>query len=276
MRPVLVELYGYQFHAYVTMLSIAFVAATLLGVRESDKQGLNIPPETGLWIFIAALVGAKAFWIVQYDSPWRIWRSVFIWEGGLVFYGGLIGGLLAAYAYVRLYRIPTLQAADVCAPYLILGQGITRIGCFLNGCCYGRPTILPVGIQFPPGSHVHHRQLVTGLLEQGAQNTLPVHPTQLYMVLGLFGTFVALKIILARKRFHGQVAAGYLLFYGALRFVVEGLRGDSARSIATLTVSQAISLGLMTVGAAIFVIAWRKGWFQRPIITPNKPSSSSK
>jgi phosphatidylglycerol:prolipoprotein diacylglycerol transferase len=263
MHPELIRIFGYPLHAYPTMLAVAFVAGTLLAVREADRRGLVLPPELGIWAFLGALVGAKAFYILQYGEVAQLWRALLIWQGGLVYYGGFIGGLSAAYAYARICRLPILRTADVAAPYLALGQAITRVGCFLNGCCYGVPTNVPWAVTFPPHSHAHERQVAEGVLEAGAAHTLPVHPTQLYMVFGLLATAVVLKLALDRRRFAGQNVLHYAFLYGVLRFVVEWLRGDSARSVMGMTVSQAISLALLLLGAGLLGWAIVSGLWQR-------------
>jgi phosphatidylglycerol:prolipoprotein diacylglycerol transferase len=263
MQPELVRILGYPLHAYPAMLAVAFVVCTLLAVREADRRGLFLPPELGIWTFLGALVGAKAFYILQYGEVRDLWRALLIWQPGLVYYGGLIGGVLAAWGYARICRIPPLRTADIAVPYLALGQAITRVGCFLNGCCYGRPSGLPWAVTFPPNSHAHEHQLAEGLLEAGATHPLPVHPTQLYMVAGLLVTAIVLKLALDRQRFAGQNVLYYAVLYGVLRFVVESLRGDSARSVMGMTVSQAISLALLLLGAGLLGWAIVSGLWQR-------------
>jgi len=245
------------FHAYRTLLAVSFLVCTLLAARESRRrnEGFLIPPQAGAWGLLGALLGAKIFWAIQYTAPRHWWRAIFLWEGGLVFYGGLVGGLIVVWAYFRRHRIPPLPAADILAPYVALGEAITRVGCFLNGCCWGAVTGLPWAVSFPAGCAAYGSHLETGLVPPGATHTLPVHPTQLYMVAGLLGAFGLLKWLLARKRFAGEVALGYLFLYGVVRFTVEIFRGDSGRPVADMTVSQLISLGLALAAAALWL--WR-------------------
>ena len=268
MHPVLFHVFGHPIHAYPALLAVGFVAGTLLAVREADRRNIWFPPEIGLWIFLGALLGAKIFWIIQYDSVWHVWRAIRVWEAGLVFYGGLIGGVVAALLYTTIHRIHRRQAADLMVPYLALGQAITRVGCFLNGCCYGDTTSAPWAVQYPPGSHAFQHQLEAGLLQADAPCSLGVHPAPLYMVGGLLLIAGLLKYTLERRRFHGQVAILYAILYGALRFIVEGLRGDSARSVFGMTVSQTISLSLVALGLALATIAWRRGMYRRPRLAP--------
>lgn len=271
MRPVLFTIGDLRFHAYPVMLAIAFIAGTLLTVRQAEKRGIWLPPAVGIWIFVGALFGAKVFWILQYDPEWpkHIWRAIMIWNAGLVFYGGLIGGTVAAYAYTKFFRIPQVRALDCMVPYLAMGQAITRLGCFLNGCCYGAPTSVPWAVEYPPNSHAFVRQVEEGLLPPDAAHSLAVHPAPLYMIAGHIVIFVILTFALARQRFRGQVVFLYALLYGILRGVVEGLRGDSARSIFhTLTVSQTISVAFVIIGGGMLLYAWLRGWFKLPLLGP--------
>lgn len=257
MHPTLLNAFGLRFHAYYACLAVAFLVCTLWAV--SDGQRRNPPilgtPQGGLWAFLGALFGAKAFWILQYSEPKNIGYAFFLWRPGLVFYGGLIGGITALLIYVWWNRLPLLLTLDLCAPYLALGEAITRIGCFLNGCCWGSVTNVPWAVQFPKFSPAFRHQADQGLLDNSASASLPVHPTQLYMVIGLVLGFVLLRLLTKRAFFAGSVAASYCVIYGVVRFTVEAFRGDSARSIAGMTVSQTISAALIVIGATVWTVA---------------------
>ena len=257
MVPELLHVRSLVFHAYSTMLSVAFIVSVLLGVREANRLDPPVmaTPLAGIWVFLGALVGAKVFYLIQFHGVTQLWRALFIWQGGLVYYGGFLGGVIALVLYAVVLRLPVLRLADVGGPYLALGQAITRIGCFLNGCCWGRPAEgLPWALRFPRHSPAFRQQLDDGLIRATEEAALPVHPTQLYMVLGLLVLAVLLKISVNRRRsFNGVIVLQYLFGYGLLRFAVEFCRGDSARSALGMTVSQTVSLLLMA-GA---VVAWR-------------------
>jgi phosphatidylglycerol---prolipoprotein diacylglyceryl transferase len=130
-----------------------------------------------------------------------------------VFYGGLIGGALAFTLAVRLKKLPMWKVADIYAPSIALGYVFGRIGCLLNGCCYGRACSLPWAIRFPADNPLH-------------APTYPVHPTEVYESLLNLGLYVALAWLYRRKKFDGQVFAVYLISYAALRSFVEMFRGD--------------------------------------------------
>lgn len=250
MKPELFEFLGMPIYSYRLLLAVAFVLCTLLAVRASERRsgGVRLVPLMGIWALGGALLGARTFYVLQYRSPAEYWTAMVVWEGGLVFYGGLLGGAAAVAIHWRLRGTPFLKGADVVAPYLALGEAITRIGCFLNGCCHGALTHVPWGMRFPPGSVAYQAQLDSGLITTADLRAHACHPTQLYMALGLLLVFGLLHPLRLRQLQAGFTVCGYLLLYGILRFLVEFLRGDSARSVFGMTVSQVISLALI-IGA---------------------------
>lgn len=266
MKPTLFRIDGFdflglgelEFHAYATTLAVAFLVGPLLAARDGERlePPVYVPVQGAIYALIGALIGAKAYWFIQYDSIWNVWRSIFIWQGGYVYYGGLIGGLIAVVIYLKATRTFDWRLADVCAPYLAMGEGIVRIGCFLNGCCWGGVSDLPWAVSFPPYSHAADQHFEQGLLASRSQASLPVHPTQLYMTIGLVFVFLLLRILMKRSPFTFSVALGYFVLYGALRFTVEAFRGDSGRPLFEMTVSQMISLALAVGGATAFALVW--------------------
>lgn len=258
MHPILIDIAGLTISTYSVVLAVAVVTGVALAVREGERRALPITYGLGVWALLGALVGARAFWIVQFSEASRLWQAVLIWSPGLVFYGGLFGGFVTLWAGLRLRRAPMLASLDAVAPYAALGEGIARVGCFFAGCCWGMPCERPWSITFPADSYACVTQIDAGLIAPAAPSSLPVHPTQIYMLVGLLGVFVLLKRSLARNLLPGAVALRYLLLYGALRFVVEMFRGDSGRPLFGMTVSQVISLALFLGAIAISVIAARR------------------
>ncbi len=253
MRPTLFSLGILEFHAYTFMLAMAFLAAVLLTVRKNYtlENPYPITPMGGLWVYVGALIGARLYWIIQYDTIWHFYRAVFFWQGGLVFYGGLLGGVLGGALYVKSKHAPVIEVADLTAPYIALGHAIGRIGCFLNGCCWGEPTHMPWGVHFPKASWgAYGQQLKDGLIKPGTPESLPVHPTQLYCALGLVVIFFTLRHLYNRNHATGAIVLLYMGSYGVLRFVVEFFRGDSAHPAFGLTVSQLVALGFVVLSLA--------------------------
>lgn len=272
MRPLLLELGGLKFHAYPSMLALAFLVCTLSAARDGERlaKPVFIPPQGAVWGLLGALFGAKVFWIIQYQEFKNLWRAFLLWEPGLVFYGGLIGGVVGVTTYLYFTDNIDLRIADVLAPYVALGEGITRVGCFLNGCCWGSVCEVPWGVVFPKGSHAHGDHLRDGLISSSAVGSLPVHPTQLYMTAGLVLSFFIMRYCLKRSPFTFAIALQYMFLYGIVRFIVEIYRGDSAYSVYGMTVSQTLSLALFigSTTAFLIVIAIRR---RRSNIPPDEP-----
>jgi phosphatidylglycerol:prolipoprotein diacylglycerol transferase len=170
-----------------------------------------------IWIMVGAILGARIVYVATY------WKDEFagqplseifmIQHGGLVYYGGLIGATIAGVIYIRWKKLPLWKTADVLAPSIALGNVFGRIGCLLNGCCYGRACSLPWAIQFPADNPLH-------------PPTTPVHPTEIYDALDNFILYLLLAWLFRRKKFDGQIFATYLIGYAIIRTIMEYFRGD--------------------------------------------------
>jgi phosphatidylglycerol:prolipoprotein diacylglycerol transferase len=252
MRPTLfsVNLFGIplEFHAYTVFLTTAFVLATVLAVRDNYRRPQPYPVTTvgGIWVFVGALIGARLYWTLQYASWREIPRALFFWEGGLVFYGGVIGGTLAAIAYLKYCGVPFRPMADIAVPYVPLTHALARIGCFLNGCCYGAPTQMFFGVTYPPDS-----------LPAEQYASTPLHPVQLYESAGLLIIFGLLYFLRHRWDGTGATLWLYLTLYGVLRFFTEVVRGDVPHDLWGMTVSQVVALGLFLGGGMAYMFTLR-------------------
>jgi phosphatidylglycerol---prolipoprotein diacylglyceryl transferase len=177
------------------------------------------------------------------------------WNGGLAYYGGLVGATLAGIAFLRRERFPLGAGVDIVGAVLPLGLFFGRLGCFLGGCCFGTVTHGPLGVVFPAGSAASHEQFEHGLLASKHLPSLPVHPTQLYEALGSLAIAAWLIFhVLPRRRFDGQVLLLSTAAYAALRFGVEYLRADDRGALFGLSTSQLVGLVLATG----VVLAWPK------------------
>ncbi len=271
MRPTLFSIGPLDFHSYTVFMALAFLVGVLCSVRENYKREDPFPvtPIIGIWIFIGAILGSKAYWIIQYDT-WRHLYRVFLWDSGLVFFGGLLGGGLAGILYLRWRRVPLAPAADIAMPYVALAHGIARIGCFLNGCCWGSPTDVPWAVCYPRTTWPFIKQAEAGLIAKVAEHANPVHPTQLYATVGLLTIFFVLRIVYKRPHPTGLVALLYFLLYGVLRFVLEWFRGDSQRPLMGLTVSQAIAALLVVGSLVLLVVLWLGVWRKQAAARPEE------
>ena len=256
MRPDLIHIGGYTVHAYAAAIVIAFVVCSLMGLRDAAKyRGLYGSPLFCVIVLLAALVGARFAALWQMGAYHEFWRALILWDSGMVFYGGLVGGVAAGLVYVLVRKFPPVQVADMAAPYMALGEMFGRIGCFLNGCCWGTACSLPWAVRFPANSYAFRQQVQDQVLAPDAAASLPVHPTQLYMAAGLLLMFLLLRSLMKRHIANGGVILLYALLHGCLRFTVEFFRADNAHTYGPFTTSQVFSLALIA-GAAAGLSAW--------------------
>jgi phosphatidylglycerol---prolipoprotein diacylglyceryl transferase len=249
------------------MLFIGFTAGAWTASRRAGRIGMQ--PEMiwdiGIWLFLAGVIGCRLFYCIQYGSrmfyndvnghhvlkslPELIFAAVDLPDGGLVYYGGIPAGMLAAAWFCHKRNISLLALGDVLIPSLFLGVGFGRIGCFLNGCCYGDRCDLPWGVHFPMGS-VPDMALVTGgFLGVDQDMIFRLHPTQLYSSLDGFLLYLLTAAYFPFRPRNGAVIALGALTYPISRFAIESLRADELGQFNTsLTISQWISILIFSVG----------------------------
>ncbi|MGQ9526026.1 MAG: prolipoprotein diacylglyceryl transferase, partial [Armatimonadota bacterium] len=170
MYPVLLRIGPVSVYSYGVLLAAGFALAVAWTTRRARRLGYdpNLVLDLALWVLLAGVVGARLVYVALEPAQFRSLADVFrTWQGGLSFHGGLAGALAAVVLFSRRRGIHPLAAADLLSPGAALGYAVARIGCFLNGCCYGAPTSLPWAVCFPHhlGAHSH---------------TPPSHPAQLY------------------------------------------------------------------------------------------------
>lgn len=253
MRQVLVTIpgVGLTIHSFSVLFLAACLGALGITARRARREGLDPADvyDLGFWLYPGGLIGARLFYIVSHPETVRSLGDVVrIWRGGIVFYGCIAGGLIGSLIFWRRRRFPLRAMCDAVAPALALGAGLGRLGCFLNGCCYGAVSRVPWAVTFPARSFpwAHHVRL--GLIEPTAARSLPVHPTQLYDALGDFAILGLLAAFYPRRRRDGEVMALLMVTYPALRFGVELLRDDEVAIVGGLGSAQLISLGVMLAG----------------------------
>lgn len=250
MHKIALQLGGLSIHWYGVLVALGFLAGLWTASRRGLRDGVAAEKiiDLGPWLMLGTIVGARTLYVISYwDTlfadplfPRAPWTEIFmVQRGGLVFYGGLIGASLAGLIYVWIKKLPLWKLADTLAPSIALGHAIGRIGCLMNGCCYGRACDLPWAIRFPKGHETY---------PQG------VHPTQIYESLLNFALYAALAWLFRRKKFNGQVFATYLVCYALLRTLVESFRGDYPVYYlrGMVTPAQLVSVGILAVGLLLF------------------------
>ena len=248
---------GIPLFAYGFMILCGFLLATFLLHREARRRGLPADKliDFAVWLVLSGVVGARVFYIIQFwgeQFKGRPWYEVFaIWRGGMVFYGGVLLAIAVGAWYLRRHRLPVWDVLDTAAPFVPVGMAFGRMGCFLNGCCWGWRCAAdyPLAVRFPPGAPVNAAEVELGFIGEGAR-TLPVHPWQLYDAAHSLLMFALLWFYLRRNPARGAPTALFLLLYGIGRFVLDGFRGDHRPTFTGFTVSQNISVVLVVCAVA--------------------------
>lgn len=264
MHPIIFQFGPFTVYSYGLCIAIAFLAAIATAAARARRYGWGAENayDVCLCAMIAALVGSRLFYVLEsprefLSAPWEVFM---VWKGGLSYYGGFIGAVAAGAIYLKMRRLGVAEGFDLLIPSVSLGQAIGRIGCFLNGCCFGKMSGLPFAVRFPEGSPAYSYQLYeSGAIRQGSACTLPVHPAQLYETLMDIGIFIALSYALSRKKYDGQVFLLYFVLYGAGRLALEFLREDNPAVTSlggvALNLQQLISLAALVIGTAVLLWA---------------------
>jgi phosphatidylglycerol:prolipoprotein diacylglycerol transferase len=248
LHPIIFQLGPLPIRWYGALMALGFLAGLWTATHRARRAGLSADAigDVTLWLMLGSIVGARFVHVVTYwktefaDKPFS--EIFMVQHGGLVFYGGLIGAIIAGIIYLRWKKLPVWKYADALAPSIALGSVFGRIGCLMNGCCYGRACSAPWAIHFPASHET-----------EGA----PVHPTQIYDALLNLVLYLALAWLFRRKKFDGQIFALYLMGYAVFRSIVEQFRGDyPADHIHNgLTPAQLLSIGIFSAGLGLWF--WR-------------------
>lgn len=224
MYPVLFQIGRVQFHAYGMLLAISFLIGIFWSMRRAKRRKIeqNAILDGGLYVIVSAIVGSRLFYVLTHLDEFRgRWIDTFspiqssgeIGIGGLSMLGGVVLAILTLAIFCWKRKIPVLRFFDTVAPPLALGMGLTRIGCFLNGCCFGKACPLPWGLVFPD--------------ESPAGAIFPetrIHPTQLYSSLFDFFLMGALLLLDRKKRPEGRLASTFFILYGTFRIFIDFVR----------------------------------------------------
>jgi len=247
MRPRLVEYFaerigtGFFVPDYAFMHMLAILVGVYFVVVRAEKAGLDGKKvfRTCLIVLVSAYVSARLYVVLQLFDYYlhRPVEVLQVWKGGMASFGALTGGFLAVFVYARRQRLPLGRLLDSAVPATALAFVFARVGCFLNGCCFGRVSNLPWALRFPEGSGPYEAHLHAGLITPG-QLSLPVHPTQLYEAVYMLILFFVLLRYRKRQKYDGELTAILFVLYPLWRFFNEFLRADARGSVYFLTVPQ--------------------------------------
>ncbi|HEX7319846.1 MAG TPA: prolipoprotein diacylglyceryl transferase [bacterium] len=258
MRPTLIQIGPIGLPSYGVMLLISFVVGLFLVKRSAKRYGISpaFVENLAFWIMVGVIVGGRLLYVFFHWSDFESDILVIfkIWTGGMMFFGSFIGALVAGLLYVRKQKVSPLLLSDLISPSFGLGEFFTRIGCFLNGCCFGIPSALFWSVKFPFGS----------LPARAYSCDTALHPTQLYS--SLFGLllFFFLQKRLGEKHYRGELFAIYLVVSGLFRFGIDFIR--HYENAANLLVNQFISGATVIAGIIMLVLVYKKKTADKRIV----------
>jgi phosphatidylglycerol:prolipoprotein diacylglycerol transferase len=257
--PLNIPLGRFEITGYGIMMMVGFLVGGWLISLELRRRGLyeEYAADITIAAVIGGVLGAKLWYWVLNGGP-------FFSRGGLVWYGGFVGGALAVLINSLRLKVPLRWTMHLCAPALAAAYALGRLGCFMVNDDYGRPTDLPWGVKFPQGLPPSTAEQMTSMFGipvppgTDPSTVLAVHPTQLYeaaLMLLAFGVLWRLRL---RERPIGWIFGVYLVWAGVERFLIEIVRAKDDRFFGPLTLAQVVSIGLVLVGA-MMVARWKQG-----------------
>jgi len=264
LHPVIVKLGAFELRAYGLMLALSFLLGIMLSIHRAKKK--NISPDQvmdlSVLIIISAIVGSRLLYVIfhldEFHGHWMDTFNPFQSSGqigiaGLTMLGGVIMCFITAAVYLSVKKLSFLKFADVLIPAVGLGLFLTRIGCYLNGCCFGLPCEGSLCVTFPPDS-------AAGNTFQG----IPIVPTQLYS--SVYGLIILVFLLKAEKwqKFDGFLLYWFLILYGFGRFTIDFFRFYESSMVVVkiagkgISLNQALSLGFVVLGVILMIVNYRK------------------
>ena len=250
MFPDLFSIGPFTLHTYGLFVATGFFVGLMVTVKLGKSEGIK-PQQTmdmGFLIILAAIVGSRILYILINISYYieRPLDMLKIWQGGLVFSGGVICVILTVIWYTRKQNLSFWGIADLWAPAMAIGQGIGRIGCFMAGCCYGKPTGSKWGVVFTDPHSL-------------APLNIPLHPTQLYSSAYGFIIFIILLLLYSRRKFEGQIFLWLLVLHSTARLFVERFRADDRGLLlgGDMSVTQLITL-LILIASIVTLFIFKR------------------
>jgi len=245
MYPILFRLGGFNVYSYGFFVALGFVAGVVLAGLRARKKGIPFERIVDLFFYsvLSAILGSRILFVlvnldIYRENPLAVFK---IWEGGLVFYGGLVLAIGVSLVYMKWHRLPIWKFADLFSPSIALGLFFGRIGCFFAGCCYGKETSLFWGVTFRDMNSL-------------ARLNVPLHPTQLYEAASSLAIFFFLDRLEGKKTFDGQVFWFFLLLYSTARFFIEILRDDPRGFLFGEMLSTSQGIGILLAMISILML----------------------
>lgn len=276
--PKYIPIFGYG--AFVLL---GFLSAMGFANHRAKQVGFdhNHVMDVAFWILIFGIGGGRLAYLIQYGEyvfsnarglPDMLFRAINLAEGGLVLIGALVGGTLGFLIYCLRKKVNPFEFADILMPGVFIGIGFGRIGCLMNGCCFGDRCEMPWAITFPHGSVTFNILVERGFVDPDAAATIPLHPTQIYSSINGFVLALVTGTFYWYRRYAGDVFALSCILYPITRFQLELLRSDEMGQLGTgLTISQLYSIGIFLFGVGLLL----SGPLLRPAVVSGVKSNSA-
>lgn len=243
MHPVLFNIGSFSVYSYGFCIALAFIVSVYLLRIDSRRLDFSFDDimDCLFWVLLGGFIGGRSLHVLvnsqyYFDNPIKI---IALRDGGMSIFGSIIMGFFLGVVKARAKGLPVLKVADIIVPYAALGQSIGRVGCFLNGCCYGKITDSPIGVTF-------NLDVVQRI------------PVQLYFSAMLLAVFFVLLFFRRRGPFPGATFFMYLIIYPAARFFLEFLRDDNPVVLAGMKLTQILSVCIFLIGIICFAIGMNK------------------
>ena len=267
MHGIAFHIFGFPVHWYGIMVALGFLSslATLEYKRDYARMTSDQVIDLSIIVVVCGIVGARIAHVIQFFDQFRgnLWKVIRIDQGGLVFYGGFILAALVIFRYVRKHKLCMPRILDICAPAMAIGHAFGRIGCFIQGCCFGVPC-KAFGVVYPAGTAPAARypdvDSVVENLRRGSgavASSVPLLPVQLLESAGNLLIGIGLLLLFRKMRKTGMIAVCYFFAYAVLRFVLEFFRGDHTDRILGMTRAQLVGLFIM-IPIGIFCLFYFK------------------
>ncbi len=271
---------SFPIFGYGVLVLTGFLFAIAFASYRCKQVGYDseIIMDLAFWILVTGIVGGRIAFLIQYHQelvahnktlPQLLFAVINLSQGGLVLIGAMFGAAIGCFTFCYLRNINPWPLVDIITPSIFIGEGFGRIGCLLNGCCFGDRCDLPWGICFPQGSTTFDVLVNRGFLDPAALHTMPLHPTQIYSSLNGFVLALVTAQFFWYRRFPGDVFALGCVLYSITRFLLEFIRADEMGQFGTgYTISQWYSAAILCFGVGLLI---RNRWTNRtpPLLRAN-------
>ena len=251
MFPDLITLGPITLHTYGLFVAIGFFVGILVTIRLGKTEGFSAQQvmDMSFIILLSAIIGSRVMYVLINASYYtrQPLDMLKIWQGGLVFSGGIIGVVLTMIWYIKRHDLPLGKVADLWAPAIAIGQCIGRIGCFMAGCCYGKPTDLKWSVTF---THTHAL----------CPLNIPLHPVQLYSSISGLIIFGVVMLLYSKRKFEGQIFLWFLILHSTARLALERFRGDDRGLLlnSNMSMTQFVAILILISAAGILLVVKAK------------------